>query len=63
MTRLNVLLMVLSTTLTGCATIDSPRAMTLGRALAPEPTVIQSSVFSGEEIGTSTVIHANGQSE
>lgn len=63
MTRLNVLLMVLSTTLTGCATIDAPRAMTLGRALAPEPTVVQSAVLTVRETGTRTVIHANAQSE
>ena len=63
MTRLTILLIAMSTTLTGCATMDTPRAMTLGRALAPEPTVMQSAVLTIGETGTRNVIHANAQSE
>jgi hypothetical protein len=63
MIRLTILLIAMTTTLTGCSTMDTPRAMTLGRALAPEPTVIPSAVLTVGEIGTGTVIHANGQSE
>lgn len=63
MTRLTILLIAMTTALTGCATIDSPRAMTLGRALTPESAVIGSSILPVGGTGTSTVIHANGQSE
>lgn len=63
MTRLTIMLIAMTTTLTGCATIDTPRAMSLGRALAPEPTVVQPAVLTEGETGTRNVIHANAQSE